>query len=168
MIDVGCAEGDYAIGLATRLPNAVVYAYDIDSEAKASCNRLAKANQVNARVQTHGYCDHRELEKQIGSGTLLICDCEGVEWQLLDPAIVPSLIHVDMLVELHPLPIDECKAIFEKRFGVSHEIEFIYAVSRSSHRPEMIQHWSTSEIELACNELRTDGHLWACAKAGLQ
>ncbi len=41
VIDVGCAEGYYAVGLALRLPRARVYAFDINARARELCAKLA-------------------------------------------------------------------------------------------------------------------------------
>jgi hypothetical protein len=37
IIDVGCAEGYYAVGLSLQHPEARVYAYDIDETARRLC-----------------------------------------------------------------------------------------------------------------------------------
>jgi 2-polyprenyl-3-methyl-5-hydroxy-6-metoxy-1,4-benzoquinol methylase len=48
VINVGCAEGYYTVGLARLLPNAIVYAFDLDTNAQAICARAAKENGVAA------------------------------------------------------------------------------------------------------------------------
>src|SRR3990167_7614490 len=50
VIDVGCAEGYYAVGLARLMPDATIYAYDIKPEARAACEALAETNGVADRV----------------------------------------------------------------------------------------------------------------------
>jgi hypothetical protein len=37
VIDIGCAEGYYAVGLAYRFPNLEVFAFDIDETARTAC-----------------------------------------------------------------------------------------------------------------------------------
>ena len=46
IIDVGSAEGYYAVGLARRLPKARVLARDANPKAQALCAALAAANDV--------------------------------------------------------------------------------------------------------------------------
>jgi methylase of polypeptide subunit release factors len=41
IIDIGCAEGYYALGLARRLPRARVYARDTNPRAQILCRQLA-------------------------------------------------------------------------------------------------------------------------------
>ena len=44
IINIGCAEGYYAVGLAMRMQEAKVLAFDIDLKAQESCQYLAKKN----------------------------------------------------------------------------------------------------------------------------
>ncbi len=103
VLNVGCAEGYYAIGLARRLPDARVHAFDADPKARAATSRNAALNGVADRVTVHGVLHHDAFESFLRQDTtLVIMDCEGAEADLLDPARVPSLARVDVLVELHP------------------------------------------------------------------
>ena len=61
VVDVGCAEGYYAVGLAMRMPSARVYAYDTNAEAIRLCRQLAQANNVENRVITGAFCDRETL-----------------------------------------------------------------------------------------------------------
>jgi methylase of polypeptide subunit release factors len=80
IIDVGCAEGYYAVGLARRLPNVKVYAYDIDADARQLCKAMARLNGIADRVTVRGACDAEELLSIPISGRgLIISDCGGYE-----------------------------------------------------------------------------------------
>ena len=46
IIHIGCAEGYYAVGLALRLPDTPVFAFDINSTNSASCIEMARMNGV--------------------------------------------------------------------------------------------------------------------------
>src|SRR5262249_2338225 len=54
VIDVGCAEGYYAVGLARMMPEVTVYAYDISEVARDACADLARRNGVQDRVVIGG------------------------------------------------------------------------------------------------------------------
>jgi hypothetical protein len=47
IINVGCAEGYYAVGFAMRFPDAKVFAYDIDKGALKLCEEMARLNKVS-------------------------------------------------------------------------------------------------------------------------
>jgi methylase of polypeptide subunit release factors len=51
IIDIGCAAGYYAFGLARRLPNTFVWARDADKIAREKCMALAATNHVGGPVK---------------------------------------------------------------------------------------------------------------------
>jgi hypothetical protein len=64
--------------------------------------------------------------------SLVICDCEGYESVLLDPALVPQLVHAHMLVELHERRQPGVTDLLKARFERSHQIEQIWVEPRSA------------------------------------
>src|SRR5688572_440816 len=73
VVDVGAAEGYYAVGLAKRLPQSKVFAYDIDPVARKACEKLAVVNGVADRVYVRGRCDHAELNAILTGKSLVVC-----------------------------------------------------------------------------------------------
>jgi hypothetical protein len=75
IVNIGCAEGYYAVGLAWRLPNAKVDAFRSDPRAREFCAELARLNGVEARVRIYGlietntYYAHGLRESYTGTGT---------------------------------------------------------------------------------------------------
>jgi len=45
VLNVGCAEGYYAIGMAKRILGAKIFAYDVDPLAQAACKTARDLNQ---------------------------------------------------------------------------------------------------------------------------
>ena len=103
IIDVGCAEGYYAIGMARALPQSRIFAYDTNEAAQAICGRALAANHVGARAEVGGTCTFDTLRDTISKDdrTLLFVDCEGGELALLDPEQVPGIQGCDVIVECH-------------------------------------------------------------------
>jgi SAM-dependent methyltransferase len=102
VIDVGCAEGYYAVGIARRLSECQVIAYDLDATARNLCTAMAQANGVSDRVRVETFCSAELLAKDTSTDkTLLICDCEGYEKQLFNPAVRDAWRHQDILIEMH-------------------------------------------------------------------
>ncbi|MDZ7906445.1 MAG: class I SAM-dependent methyltransferase [Cypionkella sp.] len=58
IIDVGCAEGYYAVGLARRLPAARVFARDSNPIAREKCAQLAALNGVAGQWTLAGAVAH--------------------------------------------------------------------------------------------------------------
>ncbi len=133
VVDVGCAEGYYAIGLARRLPHAEVIAFDGDPEARRLTLLCAIANGVQARVRTRGLATISALgEVGLGADTLLISDCEGAEDALLDPERLPRLRTTPMIVELHEHLVAGVGERLAARFCDSHELTTVRATDRAS------------------------------------
>lgn len=126
VINVGCAEGYYTIGLALRIKTAMIYAYDIEEELLEHCRELAKLNGVGERVITRSFCDVAELNRiNIRQKALIVSDCEGYEVELLNPEEAPILKKADILVELHEVKRKGVINIIENRFKNTHNIEHI-------------------------------------------
>ena len=123
IIDIGSAEGYYAVGLARRLPGARVLARDTSAKAQALCRSLASANGVADRVEVGGLFTHDDFALCTGSAsTVVICDIEGGEADLLDPVRAPGLLQADLLVECHPGMVRGVVETLRGRFAASHRI----------------------------------------------
>jgi len=120
LINVGAAEGYYAVGYALRLPRLEVHAFDTDALARQRLRELARHNGVLHRIRCHGECSHRQLENLIEDRTLIVCDCEGCEEELLDAARAPRLGFADVLVELHSERLPSITASMLSRFAPTH------------------------------------------------
>jgi len=139
VIDIGCAEGYYAIGFARRLPSAQIYAFDTDRLARALCRRTAKANGVDARVSVDGECTISRLKELMTADTTILSDCEGCEIDLLDPQQVPSLASATLLVELHDSPQRLASSVIPRRFASTHDIMIIDSSERDPSRYAVLQ-----------------------------
>jgi precorrin-6B methylase 2 len=134
VVDVGAAEGYYAVGLARRLPEAMVYAYDVDADARRTCTEVATKNGVGARVRVLDRCSHSELRRLAGRDCIMVVDCEGCEAELLDPTCVPELTSTAMLVELHDFVDHTISSRVVERFSRSHRVELFDATVRDGTR----------------------------------
>ena len=134
VINIGSAEGYYAVGLGRRLPGVRVIAFDINPRAREMCAKLADLNGVTDQITILGECTPGALESVIGNRSLIVCDCEGYEAQLLDPDQVEGLDRCDLLVELHPLINASIPELFEARFGKSHRSVLVHAQSGPRYR----------------------------------
>lgn len=160
VVDVGCAEGYYAVGLALKLPEAQVLAYDINDDARRFCADLAKRNGVADRVELRGSCDHAELSRLCDQHTLVVCDCEGFEFDLLDPAKVPGLATTDMLVELHEYTRPGLTSELLRRFAATHRAVLVDTQDRDSTRYPMLEVVEPADRPWAVREGRGVAMQW--------
>ena len=122
VIDVGCAEGYYAVGLARIAPEITVYAHDIDENARTACAELAARNGVSERVIIGGEFKPDGFQAFAGRRVLVMVDAEGAEVDVLQPALSPALAHMDVIVETHDLFRAGALATMMQRFSATHDI----------------------------------------------
>lgn len=126
IIDIGCAEGYYAVGLAMKFKNAKVYAFDIDEKATTQCRSMAKLNDVGHRVYTNFACSAKTLKEfQFTRRGLIICDCEGFEKELFDESNLPNLSSCDLIIETHLFYDPTINDYLVKLFKDTHKLEII-------------------------------------------
>jgi len=121
ILDIGCAEGYYAVGFAMRMPDTHITAYDIDEEAIRNINELAIANHI-INIEIKAECTHEELNSKCGANTLVFCDVEGFEEILLDPVKAPNLKYADIIVESHDFIVPNITNELIDRFYMTHTI----------------------------------------------
>ena len=134
IIDIGAAEGYYAVGLALRVPEALIWAFEKDESARLLLRMLAEKNDVASRVNVMGLCETRHLVDLIRNDgiTLIVCDAEGGEATLLDPEVVPNLEFSHILVELHSKTVPGVEELLRRRFECTHRIQTIEQGTRSA------------------------------------
>jgi hypothetical protein len=151
VVNIGCAEGYYAVGLARLLPNGRIWAYDTDEKARTVCALVAEENSVSDRITFAGTFGHRDFEGFPAGDTVVICDIEGAECDLLDPEKAPALAGFDIQVELH----NRFEAPFNQelleRFSSTHDIRKILPSTRNieaypelrdlEHLDQLISFW---------------------------
>lgn len=125
IVNVGAGEGYYAVGLSLVSPHATIEAFEADAGERSQCRALARENHASDRVHVRGFCDTAALRDLAGPRVVLIVDCEGYEVELLDPSLVPGLVHTSILVELHPSAHEGLVDEVLGRFRATHDIRVI-------------------------------------------
>ncbi len=161
IIDIGCAEGYYAVGLAMRLPNAHIYAFDTDPHAQRYCRTMAKLNNVGNRMTIAGTCTHDTLRKYTTEMSLILCDCEGCEFDLLQPQKAPELGRASLLIELHESIVPDVTASITARFEQSHDIRLISVQPRDPQAYPVLRNLQPADQQFALSEFRTGVQRWA-------
>ncbi|MDP9173771.1 MAG: methyltransferase [Planctomycetota bacterium] len=161
VIDIGCGEGYYAVGLAMRMPLASVVAFDIDADARQACVNQARRNGVENRVQVRSACTPDHLRQILSPRGLVISDCEGYEAELLRPDLVTALQTCDILVELHEQFVPGITQTIMSRFSNTHEVELIDVKPRDPATYPALQGFTHEKQRLAVDEARYGAMQWA-------
>ncbi len=164
VIDVGCAEGYYAVGLARRMQASTIMARDDNPQAQDLCRALARLNGVADRVAVGGRMAHGDFALCLAQPTVVICDIEGFEADLLDPALAPGLIQADILVECHDAFRPGLSDLLATRFAATHHVERI-ARQLNPDLPDWMQEWSDLDRLIALWEWRAGPTPWLWMRA---
>lgn len=122
IIDIGSAEGYYAVGMAMFSKTPKVISFEGSTEGRKLQKELATLNKVDDRIEINNYCRREELLEQTDKykNIFIICDVDGYELALLDNAFIPRLNSATMLIECH----NHCFAEMEKslidRYSATH------------------------------------------------
>ncbi|WP_426050890.1 hypothetical protein [Brevundimonas sp. SL161] len=160
IVDIGCAEGYYAVGLALMMPGVEVYAHDIDETSRRRCGLLANANGVADRVMVGGEFRGEDFERFADRRTLVFVDAEGFEDDLLDPAIYPALGSLSVIVETHPMARPGVTERLMDRFGATHSILRIDPAMTAANIDQRLVESSHLDMALAVWEWRAGPTPW--------
>jgi hypothetical protein len=160
IINVGSAEGYYAVGFALTRAAPRIVAFDIVEAPRLMLEKLAKLNNVFPQIEINTLCDWDQLQKLSGPKALVFCDIEGGEADLLDPAKVPNLRHSDFIIETHDCLVPGVTNLLIERFRLTHQIEVQSDTERQWKRCDW-PHAFTDRMKRGwTNEGRPKGMLW--------
>ncbi len=129
VINIGCDDGYYALGLAMRKPGIKVMAYDSNKKTIAKAISLAKKNHLENQVSFAGtfHATHiNELDENIN--TLFIVDCEGAEKEIFTQENAAKLKRADLLIELHINLHPDLEDYFSNMFSHTHHVQIVNSI----------------------------------------
>ena len=125
VVDIGAADGYYAVGFAFRNPETRVIAFEQNPRAQVELRKLAELNGVTARIDVRGHCGPEDIAQLGADGGLVIVDCEGFEDVILSEENIRHLAGWDFIIETHDGFSPEVTKRLEERFAATHEIRRI-------------------------------------------
>jgi hypothetical protein len=166
VINVGAAEGYYAVGLARLLQEPAIHAFDTSELAQDICREAARLNGVEQRVSVAGHCtpDLLQLLLMRGRRPLVVCDCEGGEMGLIDPSRAPALASATLLIECHDFLVSGCTQTLVDRLAATHEMYIVRESGRDPNASPFLQHFSSLDRWIAVCEFRPSMMHWLIAK----
>jgi hypothetical protein len=157
IVNVACAEGYYAVGLARLNPSWRVYAFDKDPKAQQLCHEAAKINGVADRVIIDGFCSAEVLSSLTRKHGTLLCviDCGGYELELLTSVFLDQYGRTsDFIVECHDRVAPGTTSELQKRFKYSHRVTLVKPSARDPNNFDFLSQFNDMERWLAVSEMR--------------
>lgn len=138
-LDIGCANGLYAVGMAFASKAARVIGFDIDPQAIAITRANVLLNGVSDRVEVRGEASAATLGELVcdAGGAFLLADIEGGEVRLIDPVACPALLRTDLLIEVHGDTVAVAELLL-KRFAETHSGMLVERKGRTPFREEYV------------------------------
>jgi hypothetical protein len=131
---IGAAEGYYAVGLGLNHKDTPVIAFEEIPEYRSFLQNLAESNRLK-NIRFKKRCNRENLKDSLDSDTgrcsLIFCDIEGGEIELLNPEKITSLRNSHILVEIHEMYQTNCEKTLIERFSNTHQIQIVKGQERT-------------------------------------
>ena len=162
VVNIGAGEGYYAAGMLMRLPQARAVAFESDGDRRRLIAELVAINGIEDRVEIAGRCDASSLQAAIHGGchTLILCDIEGGERELIDPELVPGLRGSDAIVELHDFVVPGIGEALRERFAASHRMDSVSSQARTAADVPNSARWRPEQVLPLLSERRPCTMQW--------
>ena len=128
VMDIGGAEGYYAIGMALQESVKHVLVWESLGTGREIKKKLAQSNLVEGKIRINEECDEAALYEAImhsSTNGFLIMDIEGAELELLSLRVCEALHSWKFIVEIHEFIIPGCREILLERFKKSHSVTIV-------------------------------------------
>jgi hypothetical protein len=164
-IDIGCADGYYAVGMAQSSPATTTFAYDLSSSARRLCAETALASAVAGRVRIGKRFTVSALTSMPVDRALILCDIEGAEVDLLDRSAAAAFAASVVVVEVHEDSFPGAGDRLRRAFADTHRAETVTQQPRLDV-PRQIAGWSMDERTRALREFRGPRLHWLVFEPG--
>jgi len=160
IVNIGCAEGYYAVGMG-RMSQCELTVCDTDSRALEAVRINAQANGVEitrslasiTAIELNNLIEHNDRP-------CLVVDCEGAELEILDPVSAPNLAYATILLETHDCIREGIADAMVNRFSATHTIQWIRAQGKNPWQFEFLDKLSDMDKMSIVLEGRPETAVW--------
>ena len=140
VINVGCAEGYYAVGFALKSNVEKIIAVDPLKSSREEVISLSKKNKVEDKIELKAWTSTKRLSNLVSDRTLIIMDCEGSEVGYLKNNISTNFDKAHILCEIHDFDDHPNIGIdLKNRFYKSHKIKILKQQKRELNQYKIIK-----------------------------
>lgn len=166
LLNIGCADGYYAVGLARLSPQLQVWACDANPQAIEATQTLAQKNGVSDRITLeHKTFTPLDFATQVEPHTLVLMDIEGGEELLLSSDALAALATADLMIEVHDCYVSGLSERLCARLEKTHQVHLFKRQDMQLSLPPEMGSWSDWDRLMAVWEMRIGPTPWLLAKA---
>ena len=158
-IDIGAADGYYAVGLLHSKLYKSVTCFEISDKGRSVISENAALNNQSENIKIYGEANKDSLEKEIDAvkSCVILCDIEGAEFDLFSKEVLKVLRNCEIIIELHDEFIGGNKDRRKRLINDAQEFFEINVIERSNPIPndfEELKGWNDDLRQLAFSEGR--------------
>ena len=129
IIDIGSAEGYYAVGFALNFKYNKIYTFDISHKARKLLKKLVDINNVSNKILINSTCTPDNLFNIDLNNSLILSDCEGFEKDLfLNPEVFKKLENTFLIIEAHDFLDPNITIDINSLYSKSHNVKIIHSI----------------------------------------
>lgn len=162
VINIGCAEGYYAVGASRLLNHVPCTAVDINPNAVKITMENSLANNLRNMefLELTATSSWLESKIKLTERPWLIVDCESYETELLDIKQAPSLSKAIILVECHDCMVPGITETLSERFKHTHNIKSIKQQGKDPYKFDFLEELSDCDKWSLVHEGRPSTMTW--------
>ena len=169
-IDIGVADGFFAMGLLRATSMKHAYCFEISEKGRETIDRLSKTNKLQDNITILGEANHEALIELMSSvqDALILCDVEGYEFELFNETILSMLQSCTVVIELHDGVLPH---VFQNRSKLIQtaqkyfDISYVNRCNPSYNTIEELRSWSDIERAVGFDECRPCQMDWILLKS---
>lgn len=165
-IDLGAADGYYAIGSVISGLFQDAFAFEMSERGQAVIRANAQINGVGEAVHVFGYAD-ASFDRLIPGVNLaqavMLVDIEGGEFDLLTEALLRKLQETVLIIELHEFMVENGAAklaALTDRLQKTHSLAWLKTGARNPAAFEALAQLNDTDRWLVCSEGRMQLQQW--------
>ena len=143
-IDIGAADGYFAVGMAYSKSFKKVYAFEIETLARENLKKNAKDNFCENKIFINKEANFNSLKKIIDTDEIstILIDIEGGEFELLTKDILNLVKKCMVIIELHPNLVKDGSKKQERLLNICEDFFEISMIERESYNPNKFEELS--------------------------
>lgn len=133
ILNIGGAEGYYAVGFASVWKSRTVIVYESLEEGRSLIAANARLNRVEAHIDIRSLCTEEELYQTLVEDNIdfVVMDVEGAEMELLTERVVKKIKEATILIESHDFCKPGCLEFLKQSLIKTHNLNIVNSCLRN-------------------------------------